>query len=150
MSDPEEGGKSCIDLIVDELPWEIHVGNFQFLGPGTQLTRRLALNQTGINPLDAAALQHDLVYSRNGNRRLADEKLIKVALSRLTAENSDNVERSAALLTACCLVSKITLEQFFSRVKKVFSPKRKSKNVADTKKTGKKKRKTAKTEKTRN
>lgn len=110
--------KSFLDSIVDALPVEVHLGNFEFLGPGTKLTERLASHQTGINPLDAAALQHDLAYARNENRRLADEKLINVAFARLVAENSDNVERSAALLTACCLVSKISVEKFFSRVKR--------------------------------
>lgn len=111
--------RSFLDSIIDQLPVEIHVGNFEFLGPGTKLSERLALNQAGINPLDAAALQHDLAYAGNENRRVADEKLINVAFSRLVAENSDNVERSAALLTACCLIGKITLEKFFSRINRV-------------------------------
>lgn len=61
-----------------------------------------------------------LAYVKNENSRSADRKLIDVAFSRIAAENSDSVERSAALVTACCLVSKITLEQLCSRVKRIF------------------------------
>lgn len=113
--------KSLIDLAIDALPFEAHYPTFQYLGPGTHLAERLARGETGRNPLDRAALFHDLSYARNENRRQADEKLIEVAFSRLAAADTDCDERAAALITACCLVSKVTLEKFCSRVKKAFS-----------------------------
>lgn len=134
MASVVKGEKSFIDATIDSLPFEIHVPNFQFLGPGTKLAERLALNQTGINPLDRAALAHDLAYSRNEDRRVADKKLIDVAFSRIAAKNSDSLERSAALMTACCLVSKITLEKFCSRVRRAFRRTKRRKNVVAAKK----------------
>lgn len=96
-----------------------------------------------------------LALAKNENRRLADRKLIDVAFSRIAAENSDSVERSAALMTACCLVSKITLEQLCSRVKRAFCRKsrkdkkqRSVKHATGAKKKNKKKARKTKEERT--
>ena len=116
--------KSLVDSVIDALPCEIHVPNFQFLGPGTRLAERLARGERSINLLERAALSHDLAYAKNENRRLADQELIDVAFSRIAADDAEVDERAAALITACCLVSKITLEKFcalfafFARSKK--------------------------------
>lgn len=126
--------KSFVDSMIDALPYEVHLPNFQFLGPGTRLTERLARGERGINALDRAALNHDLAYARNENRQLADQELINVAFARIAAPDAEGEERAAALITACCLVSKVTLEKFCARVRKAFfvcSKKKKARKVAN-------------------
>ena len=76
-----------------------------------------------MNPLDTAALKHDIAYAGNRNRRMADQELMDFAFARLSDTDADGEERAA--VTACCLVSKITLEKFCAGVKKVFGRKRK-------------------------
>ena len=132
--------KSLVDSVIDALPCEIHVPNFQFLGPGTRLAERLARGERGINLLDRAALSHDLAYAKNENRRLADQELIDVAFSRIAADDAEADERAAALITACCLVSKITLEKFCARLRKAFFKKKNQKTRHGSGKKGKEKK----------
>lgn len=123
--------KSFIDSALDKLPFELHLPSYNFLGPGTRLTERLTRGDKAVNLLDSAALKHDLAYAENKNRRAADQELIDFAFERLADADAESDERAAALITACCLVSKITLEKFCARVKKVFRCKRiKTKRVA--------------------
>lgn len=138
--------KSFIDSALDKLPFELHLPTYNYLGPGTRLTERLARGDKGINLLDSAALKHDLAYAENKNRRAADQELIDFAFKRLADVDAESDEKAAALITACCLVSKITLERFCARVKKVFGCKRKktkksAQNAITKKKTEKKARK---------
>ena len=116
-----------LNSIIDSLPFECHFPRFQYLGPGTDLKKRLAKGDKGINLLDEAALKHDLAYARNENRRAADDELIDFAFKRIAAKNADPEERAAALVTACCMVSKVTLEKFFCRIGKAFGAKKKKK-----------------------
>ena len=47
------------------------------------------------------------------------------ACSRLAAKNADAEERITALVTACYLVGKVTLEKFFVKIQKAFGKKKK-------------------------
>ena len=125
--------KLSLNGIIDSLPFECHFPQFQYLGPGTNLTKRLARGDKGINLLDEAALKHDLAYERNENRRAADNELIDFAFKRIAAKNADPEERAAALVTACCMVSKVTLEKFFSRIGKAFGAKKKKEDYFEKK-----------------
>lgn len=120
---------SLIDSVVDAWPVEMHYPNYEFLGPGTHLMKRLSKGQTGVNLLDQGALKHDLAYFNNENRRVADEELMNLALTRLYAEDAESDEKIAAVLTACCIVSKLSLEKFCSKVKKVFNRKSGKKKI---------------------
>lgn len=114
---------SFIDTVLDSWPIEMHYPGYSFLGPGTNLIDKLAKGETGVNSLDRGALKHDLAYFNNENRRTADKELMELALSRLHAEDADPDEKIAAVLTACCIVSKLSLEKFCAKVKKVFNRK---------------------------
>ena len=46
---------------------EFHWPGYQYMGPGTQLTKRLKRGDPGINRLDQIAKQHDIDYSRAKN-----------------------------------------------------------------------------------
>ena len=59
---------------------EFHWPGYQYMGPGTQLKRRLKRGDPGINRLDRIAKQHDINYSRAHNLQdkwKADAKMIK-------------------------------------------------------------------------
>lgn len=122
----EEDKNSALDAIIDLMPFEMHVPGYKFCGPGTKLAERLERGDVGINPLDEACREHDIAYSnKETNRRKADRILAERAFSRLIAGDTAPDERTLAMMTACCMVSKITFEKFFSRIKKAITPKRK-------------------------
>jgi len=81
---------------------ELHVPNFQYLGPFTNLEKRLARGDPGINPLDQAAKEHDIYYSKHldsKSRHLADKVLENKAWERVKASDSSVGEKVAAYLT---------------------------------------------------
>lgn len=110
---------SVLDALVGLLPFEMHVPGYKFCGPGTNLSKRLDRGDEGVNPLDEACREHDIAYSeKNTNRRQADRRLAEQAFSRMLAGETPPDERTVAMMTACCMVSKITFEKFFTRIKK--------------------------------
>lgn len=83
-------GKGVINSIIDNLPFEVHVPGYNFLGPGTKLQERIA--QAGINPLDDAAKEHDIAYSKSSNlkdRHIADKLLANKAWERVKATDAN-------------------------------------------------------------
>ena len=64
---------------------EFHWPGYQYMGPGTQLKKRLARGDPGINRLDRIAKQHDIDYSHAKSlkdKHAADRKMIQ-AITRL-------------------------------------------------------------------
>ena len=49
------------DKTINALPFEVHIPGYQFCGPGTRFVKRLARGDGGINQLDAACREHDIV-----------------------------------------------------------------------------------------
>lgn len=122
----ENDEKSALDLLCDLMPFEMHVPGYKFCGPGTKLTERLERGDVGINPLDEACREHDMSYNdKNANRTKADRLLAERAFKRMLAGNTPPDERTFAMMTACCMVSKITFERFFSKIKKAIEKKKK-------------------------
>ena len=76
-------GKGVLNKIINNLPVELHIPGYQYCGPGTNLTKRLACDDPGINPLDKACKEHDIVYSQNKEnitaRNIADKVLAEKA-----------------------------------------------------------------------
>ena len=69
---------------------EFHWPNYQYMGPGTHLKKRLARGDPGINRLDKIAKIHDIDYSRAKNLKdkwKADEKMIK-AITNLPGKHA--------------------------------------------------------------
>ena len=122
---------SILNNIIDLVPFEMHVPGYRFCGPGTHLEERLKRGETGINPLDEACRQHDIAYAdKKSKKGVADRVLAEKAFSRLLAEDASNNEKSVAMLTACCMLSKIAFEKFFTRVKNALKcDKKKKKKV---------------------
>lgn len=106
-------GYGLIDYIVNKLP-EIHIPGYQYCGPGTQLEKRLARGDTGINQLDQACKRHDIAYStlRNSkSRRKADKILISQAIPRIYSRDAKFGERAAALLVSSLMGAKVGLSK---------------------------------------
>ena len=81
---------------------ELHVPSYQYLGPFTNLEKRLKRGDRGINPLDRAAKDHDVFYSSNpsaSDRHVADKELENKAWERVLAPDSSISEKAAAYLT---------------------------------------------------
>ena len=120
-SQEEEHEKnSALDALIDILPFEMHVPHYKFCGPETKLAERVERGDVGINPLDEACRQHALAYTdSNSDRRQANRVLAQYAFSSMLVEETSSDEQTVAMMTACCMVSEITFENFFSRIKNV-------------------------------
>lgn len=71
------------------------------------------------NKLHEALTMRDLAFAKNDDdRRKTDLILADRAFSRMFAAQVDTDERTAALVTACCMISKITFENCFDRIAK--------------------------------
>uniref|UniRef100_A0ABD2W6M0 Phospholipase A2-like domain-containing protein n=1 Tax=Trichogramma kaykai TaxID=54128 RepID=A0ABD2W6M0_9HYME len=95
-------GLGILDKVIDNLPIELHLKNFNFCGPGTKLKKRLARGDKDINPLDSACKEHDIAYSQKNYaiRGSADNTLADKALERVRARDSTIGEKIAALAVA--------------------------------------------------
>ncbi|KAJ8677617.1 hypothetical protein QAD02_013404 [Eretmocerus hayati] len=108
-----------LDTLIDLLPFEMNVPGYRFLGPGTKLAERLERGEVGVCPLDDYAREHDIAYAnKNADRRKTDRVSAEPSFSRMLASQVDPDKRTLALMTACCMVSRITFEQLFSHGKK--------------------------------
>jgi len=60
-------GRDLLNRAIDALPFELHIPEYQFCGPETQLEKRLVRGDRGINLLDAACREHDIAYSHSND-----------------------------------------------------------------------------------
>src|SRR5436190_7398694 len=96
-------GSGLVNDLINNLPFELHVPNYEFLGPGTKLDMRLKRGDTGINDLDKAALKHDKFYRDHKDtesRHIADKQLQDEAWGIAMSDNHDFLQRLVALPTA--------------------------------------------------
>ena len=95
-------GSGLVNKLINNLPFELHIPKFQYCGPGTKLSERLARGDPGINLLDQACKEHDIVYSKTREigpeRKRADNVLADKAWERVKASDSSVREKAAALL----------------------------------------------------
>lgn len=103
---------SVINRAIDNLPVELHLGGYQFCGPGTKLKERLARGDKGINKLDQACKEHDIAYSKysdSSNRSIADRALAEKAWQRVTSSDANFTEKGAALAVAAAMRAKTAI-----------------------------------------
>jgi len=101
-------GGGLLNRAINALPFELYIPGYQFCDPSTQLTKRLARNDAGINPLDVACLEHNIAYSHSNNltnRHAADKA--DIALGRIT--DSVLSERAAAAAVWAAMKAKIKI-----------------------------------------
>lgn len=104
--------RNLIDIFVDNLPIELHLFGYNFLGPGTRIKEKLKNNICGINLLDEYCKNHDLVYYRTTNseeRLKADYILISKAKERAFSSDSNWWEKVAAFLVIVIMKTKTKL-----------------------------------------
>ena len=102
----EKIGSGLFNSILKKIPFEMHAGGYNFLGPGTNLDARLKRGDVGVNPLDEAAKEHDIFYRdhpKTSDRHTADKILEDKAWNRLTSKNADMNERFWALATGTAM-----------------------------------------------
>ncbi|KAL4092444.1 hypothetical protein QTP88_026945 [Uroleucon formosanum] len=95
----DKTGKGFVYSLINSLPFEAHVPGYQYCGPGTKLKKRLDRSDEGINPLDAACNDHNIVYATSKNlndRHKADKVLENRAWERFKAEDSSRKEKLVA------------------------------------------------------
>ena len=98
----EKTGSGLLNTIINNLPFELHAPGYNFLGPGTNLEKRLARGDVGINPLDEAAREHDIWcrdHPKTKDRWISDKVLQQKAWDRVTSLDADVGERALALAT---------------------------------------------------
>ena len=89
-----------LNTLINKLPFEFHLPTYNYCGPGTKLSKRLSRGDKGINPLDEACKEHDIVYNRYLNtkdRNKADQILAEKAFQRFKSSDSSIGEKIAAL-----------------------------------------------------
>lgn len=60
----ERSGSGIVNTLINKLPFEIHIPGYNFCGPGTKLSKRIARGDRGVNPLDESCRKHDIAYSQ--------------------------------------------------------------------------------------
>jgi hypothetical protein len=134
-------GRGLLNGIINKIPVEMHMPGYQYCGPGTNLKKRLARGDPGINPLDAACKRHDIIYDKypSGKERYdADKVLASEAWKRVKAMNSGLNERSAALVVAGAMRAKMGIAKVGRGMSKCSlnkKKKKKKKKKEDKKKT---------------
>lgn len=96
------------------------------------MEKRLARGDKGINPLDAACRDHDIVYSKytgSEERQKADLKLKSIANQRILARDSSVGERLAAATVSAAMKVKTNLGRIGSGLKRMIRNKRKKKTT---------------------
>lgn len=115
-------GSGIVNSIINKLPVEIHLPNYQFCGPGTRLEERLARGYLGINPLNSACKEHDIAYSQKHDnikkRNIADRVLAEKAWSRVIAKDSSLKEKVAAYAVTNIMKAKSKLGMGIRKRKK--------------------------------
>ncbi|KAL4083525.1 hypothetical protein QTP88_028841 [Uroleucon formosanum] len=92
-------GKIFVNFLINSLPFEAHVPGYQYCGPGTKLKNRLDRGDKGINPLDSACRDHDIVYAASKNlddSLKADKVLENRAWERFKAKDTPRKEKLVA------------------------------------------------------
>lgn len=139
-----KSGKGIIDSLINSTPVELHIPGYQYCGPGTKLDKRLKRGDPGINKLDSACREHDIVYSKHKSgieRYNADKKLSENAWNRVKSSDASFGERLTALGVTAAMKAKMALSKTGGRLRKFGREQRKKKTVKKKKSSDSKKQK---------
>lgn len=103
---------TILNKAVDLIPFEAHLPGYNYCGPGTKLSKRLARGDKGINGLDEACKLHDIAYSKysdSEHRKRADQDLAERAWQRFKASDSSLAEKTAAWAVTTAMKAKTKL-----------------------------------------
>lgn len=107
-------GSGIVNTLIDALPFQLHWPGYSYLGPGTKLERNLQEGVKPVNPLDAAALEHDKAYRNTTDtteRSKSDKILENKAWNRVLSSDSGLGEKAAAWVTTNAMKLKGLLGQ---------------------------------------
>lgn len=120
-------GGELVNTIIDNLPFEVHLPGYNYCGPGTKLSKRLARGDRGINKLDEACKQHDIAYANHkdlDNRHKADLQLLNMAKERLKSKDAGKGEKLSSWIVSKAMKVKMksgsgakTFKSFVSKIK---------------------------------
>jgi len=102
-------GKGFLNSLINSLPFEAHIPGYQYCGPGTKLKKRLDHGDKGINPLDSACRDHDIVYATSKNlddRHKADKVLENRAWERYLLKDTPRKEKIVAYAVSNAMKAK--------------------------------------------
>jgi len=102
-------GAGLLNTVINSVVFELHLPGYQYCGPGTDLKKRLALGQSGINGLDSACRDHDIAYNKNNSlseRNAADGVLEERVWSRVLAKDANFKEKVAAWFVTTAMKNK--------------------------------------------
>ena len=110
-----------LNSIINKLPFEIHLPGHNFTGPGTNLKKRLK-NPYGIPPnfnpqewskpinrVDEAAMNHDICYLQNEDRKTRNEVCDKRMLQDLKIINPTIRERIDKTIVGNIIKAKVAI-----------------------------------------
>lgn len=100
---------STINKAIDSLPVELHIGGYNFCGPGTKLKKRLTRGDKGVNRLDEACKIHDIAYSKfkdSKRRQQADKELAERAWRIFKASDTSASEKATAWIVTTAMKTK--------------------------------------------
>lgn len=125
-------GSGLINSVINNLPFEAHLPGYQYCGPGTNLSKRIARGDPGINKLDAKCKEHDIAYDKYKKdlrkKGEADKILSSAAWDRVTSNDASMSEKAAALTVAAIMEGKIGLAKIGGGIKGSMHRKKISKN----------------------
>lgn len=125
-------GRGLVNSLINNLPFETHLPGYQYCGPGTKLAERLKRGDPGINLLDQACKEHDIVYSKfkePEDRNIADKILAGKAWQRVKSNDASFGERANALLVSNIMNAKVKLGMGLKKSKTCKKSKKKTTNV---------------------
>nr|CAI5845300.1 unnamed protein product [Callosobruchus analis]CAI5857602.1 unnamed protein product [Callosobruchus analis] len=105
-------GDGLLNSAINNLPFEMHIPGYSWCGPGTKVKKRLARNDPGVNGLDEACKEHDILYANESDltkRHAADEVLARKAMKRFSSKDASWKEKIAALGVAGAMKAKVKL-----------------------------------------
>lgn len=118
----DKKGRGLLNKIINSLPFELHVPQYNYCGPGTKLDKRLARGDRGINPLDEHCREHDISYAKNPDnleeRHKADKILADKAWQRVFAKDSSLSEKAVAWGVTTAMNLKTKLGMGLKNIKK--------------------------------
>lgn len=104
------GESGVLNTLINKLPVELHLPNYNWCGPSTKVQRRLLSRDEGINPLDEAFKVHDLIYHQfkdKETRQKSDKVLIDKAWQRFKSKNASIAEKTAAWIVTNAMKAKV-------------------------------------------
>lgn len=121
-------GGGLVNSIINKLPFEVHLPGYNYCGPGTKLSKRLARGDRGVNKLDEACMYHDIAYANHtdlSNRHKADLQLLNMAKQRLKSKDARKGEKLSSWLVSKVMKAKLKsgsgVKTFKSLVSKIKS-----------------------------